>query len=149
MKNKLVIAAFILSIMALAVSGVSIWLYVASARGGIGDTQSESALPANSLEAVMFVWPTSFNALYKPQPVVYYVDMNNARFDADKGGTFYKETINGIEYNKYIFLLLDSPVTIKSIGVADWKTNDIAEGILLEGGSTYEITPNGDIKKLN
>jgi len=148
MKNKLVIAALILSILALAVSGISLWLYVASARSGIGDTQSDSTPPANSLEAVMFVWPTSFDSAYKPGPVVYYVDMNNTRFDAGIGGSFYVETINGTEYNKYIFLL-NSPVTVKRIGVSDWKTNDIAEGILLEGGSTYEITPNGGIIKLN
>ncbi len=147
MKNKLVIAAFILSILALAASGVSLWMHTANARGDTGDIQSDSAPPANSLGALMFVWPTSFNANYKPEPSVYYIDMNNIRYDADNG-SFSEETINGETYNLYIFIL-DSPVTVKSIGVADWKTNDIAEGVLLEGGNTYEITPNGSIAKLN
>jgi len=56
MRNKLVIATFVLSILALAASGVSLLMYISDARGGSDNVQSAGAPPANADTTVTLYW---------------------------------------------------------------------------------------------
>jgi len=143
MRNKLVITAFILSILALATSGVSLLMYISDARGGSGDVQSASAPPANDLGSVYLFWPKSVNDKYPLPGKVYYVDDSGKPVYLGPHWTSNLTTFDDISYDMFSFFIdIDKKIRVKRIGVGAWLTKEELYPVDLCPNEKYFIAPD-------
>jgi len=143
MRNKLVIATFVLSILALAASGVSLLMYISDARGGSDNVQSAGAPPANADTTVTLYWPASVNDKYTSTGKVYYVDFQDIIHYLGPKSDFRILVKDGISYDSFMFNI-DGRIMVKRIGVGTWLTKEQEKWniVTMWPGDSFLIMPD-------
>lgn len=151
MKNRLVIAAFILSILALAASGVSLWLNMADVGAPPANLRTiikeqiplPACPPANSKGWVTIDWNKEDNDKALKGGAVFLIDIDGNKIDK---GTYEGSNIINDTTNYYIFQL-DSEVLVRQIIVGDIATQSYPDGYLIEPNVNYVIVDGGEISE--
>ena len=154
MKNKFIIATFILSILALAASGVSLWLNMANmADVNVPPANFRTMIkeliplpgspPANSEGWVTIDWDKDYNDKALNGGAVFLLDINGNKIAK---GIYTGSNVINDTYNYYIFQL-DSEVLVRQIIVGDIATQSYPDGYLIEPNVNYVIDDGGEISE--